>query len=188
MANIPIEKKSGGFPLLPVILGALAVLALLFFLMRGCDDNNPRTADGIVEDSLTANPDAGLGPNDVPDSLGALFTSVDDIFRDSTAWTTYNGRAARFNNVRVTSVVGDSTFYVQSNNGQRLFVVLEGLGENEPGGPPDGQMAVKVGDQLNLEGTLVRNDDFARYGLSGDDLARFNRMGLMLRAHRVSAS
>jgi hypothetical protein len=185
MANIPIEKKGGGFPLVPVIVGVLVLLALLFFLARGCDDNNPATPDGLIEDTLTQDPDAGLGPND---GLAAPFASVDDIFADTTQLATYGGRSVRLNDVRVTSVVGDSTFYVQSNDGRRLFVVLEGMGEDEPGGPPDGQAAIREGQTLDLEGTLEQNTDFGRYGLSGSDLEAANRTGLLLRARRVEGA
>lgn len=78
MANIPIEKKGGGFPLLPVILGAILVLALLFFLARGCDDNDPVTPDGVIEDTLSADPDAGIGPNDTDSIPGVLQGDADN--------------------------------------------------------------------------------------------------------------
>lgn len=94
MANIPIEKKGGGFPLLPVIVGVLVLLALLFFLARGCDDNNPATSDGLIEDTLTQDPDAGLGPNDTDSIPGVLqgdadndgdsFERVDSLLGDTT--------------------------------------------------------------------------------------------------------
>jgi hypothetical protein len=94
MANIPIEKKGGGFPLVPVIVGLLVVLALVFFLVRGFDDNDPATSDGLIEDTLTQDPDAGLGPNDTDSIPGVLqgdadndgdsFEPVDPLVGDTT--------------------------------------------------------------------------------------------------------
>ena len=189
MANIPIEptRRSN---LLPILLGALAALALLFFLLRGCADNDGQPGDvgPVGSDNGIVNPDSA-GPDGT--SLGAMagdaFRSVDDIYVDTTAMTGYAGRQVELSNVRVTNVTGDSTFYVQTADGRnRLFVVLTRLGEGETtGGSADGQQSIKDGDTVSLRGTL-ESGDFSRYGMSGEDLAMAQRSGLMLRATRVT--
>ena len=188
MANIPIEptRRSN---LLPILLGALAALALLFFLLRGCDnDGQPGDVGPIGSDNGIVNPDSA-GPDGT--SLGAMadraFTDVDSIFVDTTAVSGYAGRAVELRNVRVTNVTGDSTFYVATADGRnRLFVVLQNLGESQTTGTSaDGAQSIKDGDTVSLRGTLERGD-FTRYGLAGDDLARAERTGVLLRASRIT--
>ena len=86
MANIPIEKKRGGFPILPVLLGLLALLILLFFLARGCGDDNA-ASDPVVGDTLTQTPGVGTGANSL-DSLSEdgqnPFGDPDSVLNDST--------------------------------------------------------------------------------------------------------
>ena len=188
MANIPIEptRRSN---LLPILLGALVALALLFFVLRGCDnDGQPGDVGPVGSDNGIVNPDSA-GPDGT--SLGAMagnaFSSVDDIFADSVAMPGYAGREVTLTNAAVTNVVGDSTFYVQTADGRnRIFVVLTGLGESQTtGGSADGQQSIKDGDRISLRGTL-ENGDFSRYGMNPEDLARAQRTGLMLRATRVT--
>lgn len=187
MANIPIEptRRSN---LLPILLGALAALALLFFLVRGCGDNDGQPGDvGPIGTDTTA---AATPPmDDTP------FTSVDDILADSAQCMdggtirSGEGRPATLTDVRVTRVVGDSTFYVEAANGRRLFVVLQGMGESETTGTPaDGGQAIREGDTVTLDGRLICNSDFTRYGMAADDLVEANRSGLMLRARRVEGA
>ena len=189
MANIPIEKKSGT-PWWLYLLGALLLLGLLGLLTRGCDDNDATTADGIVEDSLAAGGEAGIDSN-IGDSatagVGNAFSSVDDVFADTTNLSGTIGREVTFNNVRVTDVVGDSTFYATAANGQRLFVVLEGLGEGETGGTADGQQAIRNGDTVSLSGRIesATGRDFSTYGRQSADTDRIGRQGIYLRARRV---
>ncbi len=188
MANIPIEptRRSN---LLPILLGALAALALLFFLLRGCDnDGQPGDVGPVGSDNGIVNPDSA-GPDGT--SLGAMadraFTDVDSIFVDTTAVSTYAGRAVELRNVRVTNVTGDSTFYVQTADGRnRLFVVLQNMGESQTtGASTDGMQSIRDGDTVSLRGTLEQGD-FARYGLTGNDLAMAQRNGVLLRATRVT--
>lgn len=187
MANIPIERKSGGTPWWLWLLGALLLLGILLFAIRGCDDNNPATEDGLVEDTTAADPNAGIDPNN-PAGLGTAFSTVDDVFADTTNLAAMVGRDVTLTDVPVQGVAGDSTFYVTAANGQRLLVVLEGLGESEsgPGDGSDGAQNINDGDRLNLTGRLERLDDGARYGLAGADLDRVGRQGIYLRARRVS--
>ncbi|HYE58277.1 MAG TPA: hypothetical protein VD948_07210, partial [Rhodothermales bacterium] len=86
MANIPIEKKRGGFPLLPVLLGLLALMLLLFFLARGCGDGNVASAPA-VGDSLVQMPGVGAGPNDLDslsDDVERPFGDADSSLNDTT--------------------------------------------------------------------------------------------------------
>ena len=77
------------------------------------------------------------------------------------------GQAVSLQGVRVTSVVGDSTFYV-GDGAERTLVVLESLGESEsgPGTGSDGVFNVDTGDTVTLNGT-VRSYDATMRGTSG---------------------
>lgn len=70
------------------------------------------------------------------------------------------GRAFSFTNMRVMSVVGDSTFYMSPREelgGARLFFVLENLAEQETGaGGADGVYDVDEGDVYDAEGVIAR--------------------------------
>lgn len=188
MANIPIEptRRSN---LLPILLGALAALALLFFLLRGCDnDGQPGDVGPVGSDNGIVNPDSA-GPDGT--SLGAMadraFNNVDSIFVDSTRYATYTGRNVELRNVTVTNVTGDSTFYVNTADGRnRLFVVMQNMGESQTtGDATDGANAIREGDVISIRGTL-ENSDFARYGMNAEDLARAQRFGMLLRATRIT--
>ncbi len=189
MANIPIEpaRRSN---LLPILLGALVALALLFFVLRGCDnDGQPGDVGPVGSDNGIVNPDsAGPDGTSLGAMMGAPFTSVDEMFADTTVeMNTYAGREVTLTNVPVEGVAGDSTFYVTTNDGRnRVFVILTGLGESETtGGSADGQQSIKNGDRVTLRGTLERGD-FSRYGMNAEDMARAERTGLVLRATRAT--
>ena len=65
------------------------------------------------------------------------------------------GQSIALDNVRVTSVTGDSTFTVGDGD-QRTVVVLESLGEGEsgPGDGSDGVYDVNDGDTVTINGTV----------------------------------
>lgn len=60
-------------------------------------------------------------------------------------------KPVRFSNVNVQSVVGDRTFWVGSNNTQRVFVVLA---PNLDAGSVENKVVVKPGQTLDLAGVL----------------------------------
>lgn len=60
-------------------------------------------------------------------------------------------RQVKFTDVQVQSVVGDRTFWVGSNNNERLFVVLA---EPLDAGAAENQVVVKSGQTLDLTGML----------------------------------
>lgn len=60
-------------------------------------------------------------------------------------------KAVQFQNVNVQSVVGDRTFWVGSNNTQRVFVVLA---PNLDAGTVENKVVVKPGQTLDLAGVL----------------------------------
>lgn len=65
------------------------------------------------------------------------------------------GQALALDAVRVTSLLGDSTFTV-GDGAQRTAVVLESLGESNagPGDGSDGAFDVNVGDVVSIDGTV----------------------------------
>ena len=65
------------------------------------------------------------------------------------------GMMTELDDVRVTALAGDSTFYI-GDGAQRVLVVLESLGESEvgPGDGSDGVFDVNVGDEVDMSGTV----------------------------------
>lgn len=77
MADLDVQPKKKG-SILPWILLGLGIIALLFFLARGC--NNDTTTDGVTTDSSTsAVPDASSGnmAATTPTNAGSDWSDVD---------------------------------------------------------------------------------------------------------------
>ncbi len=65
------------------------------------------------------------------------------------------GRPVQLDDVRVTALAGDSTFYV-GDGADRVLIVLESLGESQSGGGDgsDGAFNVDVGDVVDIRGEV----------------------------------
>lgn len=178
MANIPVERKSG-LPPWAWIAGLLGLLLLGALLLSQCNNEDDATGDtavvvddgevstaGEFDEDLAAGSGAGTDAaangavgSTTGAATGAAFTTIDDLntsLDDTAAGAgSLNGRAVTLTDVPVTSVVGDSTFYVGTGQG-RVLVVLNELGESETGaGGTDGRYDVDEGDVVSLRGRLT---------------------------------
>lgn len=172
MARIPIEPKPARSFLLPLLV--VLVLGLLgFLLMRGCADD-PVGPDSAAAATTPAVADSG--------ALGGELTRLADF--SASDLRALVGRPVRLTDVTPTRVAGDSTFVVRGDSGQSVWVVLQGLGETEPGSP-DGRYTVRVGQTLSLTGTVVAYPPADTVVLSAEDRAAARTQGVYLRARRV---
>ena len=94
-------------------------------------------ADGELEDGEMAD-----------EALGLAMLSGD--------LSQYAGQMVDFDDVQVTALAGDSTFYV-GEGAERTLVVLESLGESQdgPGDGSDGAFDVDVGDTVSINGEVM---------------------------------
>lgn len=141
MAEIPLEKKSGTpgwlWPLLALLLGAL----LLWWLLSD-DDEVESTQQTTTVAEQTASPTTSVATTAAV-AAGAAGAAA-------TAMTV--GQSVDLDNVRVTSLAGDMAFNAEAN-GQNMFVVFDE--EPTPADPSvEGQIDIKPGSVLNLEGTV----------------------------------
>jgi len=154
MAEIPIEKKSGGIPWWVWLLLAAALAALLIWAFTGNDRDDPAleqtaavTAPVAGEDSMAANQmDASATGGPITD-LNMLLTG------DANALV---GREVRLSGVPAGSVPADAGFWVTGDNGQREYVILHEV--RTPNTPIEGKINVNQGDRLDIVGT-VRSAD-----------------------------
>ncbi len=161
MADIPVERR-GGIPGWVWLLLALLIALLLFlFLGRGCGDD---VDDAYVADTTTTvvTPPVMVDNDDDLIITGAADIEDLNLLFENARSGNVVGRSVRFNDVTVSNVVGDSTFYVRSGNDQ-AFVVLQGLGEGQTtGGCADGRYCIEEGDVIDIEGRVRALDDAMR--------------------------
>ena len=182
MAKIPVEKKSGG-SIWPWIIGLLLLAGLIWLLFEllGNDDD----VDLAEEDTVEMIEDDDRATAGVITSMATL-TSMQDK-------SALIGREVDLSNLRVESVVGDSSFFAVPSEGgnQRLLVVLQGLGETgDPANAPvgaDGEYNVDVGDMVDVEGTIEQFTDEVgqQSGVTGADAERALSDGIYLNANEL---
>lgn len=179
MAEIPVERKSGGgIPWWVWLLGALLLLALLGLLSRGCNDANTTanvngnanaavTTANINTNAVNGNANSRITTEGVGTATGARVTDV-DIFGSTADKASLVGRQVELSNVRVTRVLSDRLFTVTSGSGE-MFAMLAGRLDNAGGN--EQRIGVRQGEMLNLSGEFRRVPAAA-------DLAREQRTGL----------
>jgi len=148
MANIPVEKKSGG-GWLPWLLGILALGALLW-LGAELFDNEP-DADEVagIENNEGLIDDVELGDDD--DLNGAAAGGIGYVV----------GTAVSLDEVRVDRVIGDRTFTVSATEGTLSYPSLIVLDEepttpSEPG--VEGMVDINPGQLVSINGTVAELD------------------------------
>jgi hypothetical protein len=144
MANIPVEKKSG-FPWWLLLLGLLLLFLLAWFLWP--DDD----IDEVYEDEI-------VEVTPVPVNTGVI-TSWAEL-QNVAERRNLVGRTVNIDNLVAARVSGDSTFFVapdmNTQGRDRLFVVLQNLGESETGAMGrDGRYNVDEMEELTLRGEIM---------------------------------
>lgn len=178
MAEIPIERK-GGLPWWAWLLGLLALLLLIIFMMRGCDDravgvndnnnaNGNRTSSGAMNAnnanvsgaSGNANAQVGGAGSANANAQGSAQVNVvggplTDIasFVSASDKASFVGRNAQLTGVEVQRVLSDRAFTVGPNRGQELYVILD---DSLNSGGAEKRVAVKAGQKLTLSGPLTK--------------------------------
>lgn len=152
MTEIPIERKSSGVPWWVWLLGALLLIALLFWLLSDNDREEVAAVAPVEQSAVVAAPAAEAGG---PITDLATLTSAGGL-------AALVGREVRLSAVPVTSVVGDRTFFV-GEGPQRAFVVLNE--QPAPGNDVEGRYNVQQGQMVDVNGVVRRTGDSA---LSGD--------------------
>lgn len=144
MANIPVEKKSG-FPWWLLLLGLLLLALLAFFLWP--DDE----IEEVYDDEIVA-----VDPVEPIETTGVI-TSWAEL-QNVAERRNLVGRRVNIDDLTVTRVSGDSTFFVGDRTtpeSERLFVVLRNLGESETGAMGrDGRYNVDRMEEVRLVGTV----------------------------------
>lgn len=147
------------------MLIALLLLVGAGFLVAELVDTEPDEDDlatAVVTDMPTDAPDT----DEITD-LTTLLTADDPGM--------LVGREVDVEGLTVASLAGDSTYwaYTDGNDGQRVFVVLRGLGESEsgPGTGADGKFNVDDSEVVDLEGIVraLGPDEPEQWGLRGAD-------------------
>ena len=218
MANIPVEK-TGGAGIWPWLIGILALVLVGWLVLELFDEEpdadeiaGTENNVGIIDDvelelpTLTAESelyeDYGTGAYadaevDV-DEPAVVGVDVDGdgmieeagMAADGTRrGDSRVGRSVDLNGASVLSVVGDSAFFVGSDEQRRVLVVLESLGEAELGaGGSDGRFNVDEGQTLNLSGTVARYVEGARgtWDLPESERERMLQRGLYVRVNSPS--
>jgi hypothetical protein len=155
MAEIPVEKKSGTPWWIWLLLGALALAALIWILA----DNDPEPVEtAAVPPADLAVPVAPAAPV-TPVAPAAPATPAADPAGPITDLATLTGaadlapmvgRQVDLAGVPVAAMAGDRTFFVGEGS-NRLFVLLP---EGRPGVPTEDSVNVNAGQTVALSGTL----------------------------------
>ena len=177
MAEIPIKKKSSVWPW--IIIAAIIAGALILWAALGDDEADyaetefepaptyvetepiePIEPMGEVEgeqpqEQAAAEPSPMAVPEDV-DTLEGPVTSAEAL--KTIRPGALDGKELRLEEMKVTRVVGDKTFYVSTSDGDReFFVVLDE--ERTPGTPTEGRYDVTQGQTVTIQGTVEEMND-----------------------------
>ena len=176
MANIPVEKTSGGAAWLPWLLGLLALAALIWLGFELFDDEPDADELAGADDNVGVIDDVELGDDQAGAPAGTIDTGVDTLRTvaalDETiaaardGFVDLDGLVVALEDVEVQSLAGDSTFYIGSGD-DRTLVVLATLGESAHG-PGDGSDGVynvdRGGDRHHRRHAAALLSRHARYG------------------------
>ena len=192
MANIPVEERRGGAPWWLWLMLLLLLAGGIFFIAEALD-SEPDGDEFVYDDTETVDgltdSERAVGAYDAENDTATL-TSLNPIVEADNAESMV-GRRVDVNNVRVASLAGDSTFWAYPNgpDGERVFVVLEELGETEhgPGTGADGRYNVDDADLFDITGTVqqVRPNDPDAWGVTGEEAAEMREQQVYIRADRL---
>lgn len=142
------------------------------------DDDGLLETDAAAGDGAGGQDDAAAG---VAGSASASGAAVVTRLQPDTPVT--------LQNVRVLNVVGDSAFWIGSDDTRRFLVVLAGLGESETGaGGSDGVFNIDEGDTVSINGAIARYAEGERglSGLTDDDTEALRQRDAYIRVNSAS--
>jgi hypothetical protein len=180
VANIPVERtgNSGGTPWWVWLLGALILLALIWFLV------SQMTGDDRDRAPATAPPTTAVDPAR-PADTGPI--TDPRMLADAPDGRTMAGRQVQLSNMRVEVAYSDSAFYAVPADhpvDRRFFVVVGNPATPGIGGPS----TLQVGDVVTVHGTVhepTRND-LQRWDIAENERDRLMRYeDYYIRADRV---
>lgn len=179
MAQIPIEEHKSGSSWWLWLLG-LILLAGVIWLLAGLFDEPEAEPVAVAPEVVEA-------PAYEPEPMGAI-TSVSTIL-DASDPATLAGRDVQLDGMRVTEVIGDSTFYVTATDAdtdRRLFVVLDEQ-MNTPPPSVEGRYDVTEGQMVSVMGSLRELDrtDPDVWGITGNEAERMMNDEVYLRAQSL---
>lgn len=185
MANIPVERTGSSFPWWLVLLGLVALGAIIWFATRTTTDDTTRTAatqtttqttdDVIVSDSEFI-PDEGRTTTTAPGATNGVLTNPARLV-DVPATRDPAGREVRFTDMRVDVAYSDSVFYATHVDGppNRRFFVVVGNPAPAPQGPPS---TLQTGQVVTVEGVVREpsRDDLQRWDIAPAERDRLMRL------------
>jgi hypothetical protein len=177
-------------------LAFFVAVLLGFSTLSACTDD----VDGDADDAYVVPDDSiGVAPSGTAVSDSALAAAGDainslDAVREARRNRSLYGREVALQDVRATTIAGDSTFFIQdpdASGDARLLVVLEDLGEAEPDPTgregSDGRYNVDEGDVLDVEGRVDRFSGTERQ-VTGMNRDRLLPDSLYIRATRITSN
>lgn len=183
MANIPVERTGSSFPWWLVLLGLVALGAIVWFATRSTTDDTDRTAvTQTTDDAIVSDPgfisDEGRTTTTAPGATNGVMTNPARLV-DVPATRDPAGREVRFDNMRVEVAYSDSVFYATHADGPpgtRFFVVLGNPAPSpSPFTPP---ATLDIGEVVTIEGVVREpsRDDLQRWDIAPAERDRLMRL------------
>lgn len=179
MARIPVEKK-GGVPWWVWLLALFLLAGVIWWVAVAGDDEVEPVATEEVVPVVPAEP--------VPDpAAGGVITDVSTLL-NADGLQQFVGREVQLSDMRVTSVVGDQTFWATPNNmpsERRFFVVLRE--QLTPGTPTEGRYDVTEGQIITINGSVheLVNTEASAWGLTEQEVQGLGNDAIYLAAQSL---
>lgn len=148
MAEIPVEKKSGGIPWWVWLILALLIAALIWWFVANANDNDAKINDNNVVAEQPMDDMNAVDPARM-DSNGGAITSMAGLM-GAGAMTGMVGRDVQLTGVPVESLAGDMAFYVGDSSQNRTLVLFK----EKPEVPIEKRIDVNPGSMVDLTGTV----------------------------------
>ncbi len=171
MAEIAVERRSGGIPWWVWLLAALLVGAIIWWIVDAREPEN-RAYYPAQDATMPAATTAGT------------VTTANALFAGDVA--SLEGRRVELSDpVSVTSVTGDRTFWV-SGNGQQMLVVLD---QQPTPGATEGRYDINAGQTVRIWGDVRRFPGFdearSRWNVGENMRAQLENQRVYIHANRL---
>lgn len=177
MARIPVEKRDAGFPWWGWILALVIAVGAIWLIAELLDN------DAEVEPIETAAV-YEMDRNALDDPAITSYTMVVDPMN----MQSLSGKKVDLQNMKVTSVIGDQAFYVESADqaGEDILIVLDEV--PTPGTQTEGRYDVTAGQELAIQGRIHRLDAniMNELGITDQEAKRAKDDALYIRAQSLN--